>query len=288
LGFLPICRELGLPLIVSTYGYDVSLLPLKDKAYVRNLQAMFDYATVVLAMSQDMRSDLIALGCPDDKVVIHHTSVDMDGFAFWSSRHGSPRIRILTICNYVEKKGLPYLIQAFAQARKQFPNVELRIVGRPAEDEDNDIAREVDRLIEAFDLHEDVDQRHFVPFASLPGEFAQADIFVLPSITTRNGEKEGIPTVLLEAQSSGLPVISTWHAGIPEAVVDGETGFLVEECDVEDLAAKLALLVSSEELRERMGKKGRKHIGREFNIQTQIERLERIYDRVINDGHMCE
>ena len=286
LSFLPICQELRLPLIVSTYGYDVSSRPLRDGAYAQSLQTMFHYATIVLAMSQDMRSDLIALGCPDDKIVIYHTSVDIDNFAFRSSRHGSPGIRILTVCNYVEKKGLPYLIQAFAQVRKQFSNVELRIVGRPAED--NDITREVDRFVETFNLHESVTQQLFVPHGRILEEMAQADIFALPSVTAQNGDKEGVPTVLLEAQSSGLPVVSTWHAGIPEAVVDGETGFLVEERDVEDLAAKLALLVSSEELRERMGKIGREHIEREFNIQTQTEKLERIYDRVINNRRVIE
>jgi colanic acid/amylovoran biosynthesis glycosyltransferase len=273
--FVGLCQELRLPLVVSTYGYDVSSLPRTDIAYLRDLPTMFRYAAVILAMSEDMRSDLISLGCSPDKIVIHHTGVDVDRFRFVPKRRNQ-KVRILTVCHYVEKKGLPYLIQAFSQLRDQFPSVELRIVGRGKQN--NQVTQEVDHLIKTHNL--DIQQQPFIPPAEISEEFAQADVFVLPSVTTQDGEKEGVPTVLMEAQSSGLPVVSTWHAGIPEVVIDGRTGFLVKEREVHDLAEKLIQLLRSEELRRQMGQMGRAHIEREFNIRIQAEKLERVYDTV--------
>ena len=277
--FLPLCRQLKLPMVVSTYGYDLTSLPLSDLEYRQNLIDLFDYASFVFAMSRDMRARLLELGCPEDKAVIHHTSIDVDDFAYRAPREDVDTLRILTVCNYVEKKGLPYLVKALALVKKQAPNVELRIVGRPSEP--NAIARELDRLIADLGLEDTVHQEGFIPFEMLPEEFAQADIFALPSVIASDGDQEGIPTVLLEAQSSGLPVVSTRHAGIPDAVLDGKTGFLAPERDVEQLADRLLKLVLNFDLRREMGKSGREYIEQEFNIHRQMKRLEEIYDSVI-------
>ncbi|MBN1874743.1 MAG: glycosyltransferase [Anaerolineae bacterium] len=276
--FLPLCRQLNLPLIVAFYGYDVTSLPLQDADYRKNLQDVLAYTSFSLAMSHDMRERLIELGCPEHKVVIHHTSVDVNKFAYRVVRENPEPVRILTICNYVEKKGLPYLIQALALVKKHSPRVELRIVGRPHEE--NNIVREVDRLIRDLSLDDTVVQAGYVPFETLPDEFANADIFALPSVTAADGDQEGIPTVLLEAQACGLPVVSTWHAGIPDAVLDNETGFLVPERDVTQLADRLLQLIKDSRLRERMGRCGRNYVEQEFNIVRQIERLENIYDSI--------
>ena len=81
---------------------------------------------------------------------------------------------------------------------------------------------------------------------------------------------EGTPVVLMEAQACGLPVVSTYHSGIPEVVKDGESGFLVPEKDVDALAEKMEYLINHPELWPKMGEAGRKHIERNYNIVTWI------------------
>lgn len=278
--FIPQVKKFGLPLVVSTYGYDVSSAPRNWEYYRLHIPDLIDTAKLFLAMSEDMRQDLIGLGCPVDKILVHHTGVNVDRFAYKMPRSSDSRLRILTICTYEERRGFPYLIRAFAKVLQSFPQRELRIIGRPAEH--NVVTREVDALIRELSLDEHVAQVGYVEYLRLVEEYHNADIFALPSVTsTLDGDKEGIPTVLLEAQATGLPVVSTRHAGIPEAVLDGQSGYLTNERDIDALAEKLCLLLGDRHLRERMGMAGREHIEKEFNIVTQVQKLERIYDRLV-------
>ena len=105
-----------------------------------------------------------------------------------------------------------------------------------------------------------------------------ADVFVHPSITTANGNKEGIPGAIMEAMSAGLPVIATVHAGIPYAVVNGKTGILVEERNIGQLTDAIVRLADNAELRREMGMAGREHVRRELALDKKEEELERLYD----------
>jgi colanic acid/amylovoran biosynthesis glycosyltransferase len=109
----------------------------------------------------------------------------------------------------------------------------------------------------------------------------EAHLFMLPSVTAKDGDQEGIPTVLLEASSTGLPVLSTWHSGIPDAVVDGETGYLVPERDVEALADRLHHLLEDPGLWGTLGRNGRRHIEDSYNVRTLTLELVQHYRDVI-------
>jgi glycosyltransferase involved in cell wall biosynthesis len=108
----------------------------------------------------------------------------------------------------------------------------------------------------------------------------RASVLAAPSLTAADGDAEGLPNVVVEAAASGLPVVATTHSGIPEAVEDGTTGFLVPENDAEALAARLADVLGSEPLRREMGAAARRLAERKFDRQMLTERLEAIYDRV--------
>jgi colanic acid/amylovoran biosynthesis glycosyltransferase len=110
---------------------------------------------------------------------------------------------------------------------------------------------------------------------------ANADIFILPSYTSERGDKEGTPMVLMEAQAMGLPVVSTFHAGIPEVVIDGEAGFLIKEKDVDALADRLEYLLAHPELRIEMGKKGRAHIEKNYDVKQEAKELVKLYAEAI-------
>jgi colanic acid/amylovoran biosynthesis glycosyltransferase len=109
----------------------------------------------------------------------------------------------------------------------------------------------------------------------------ESHIFILPSVTATNGDKEGLPNVLKEALASGLPVISTYHAGIPELIQDGKSGFLVKERDAYTLSIRLNQLIENPSLWSTFSSKGRKRVEEAFNLQHQIQKLEQIYTELL-------
>ncbi len=104
-----------------------------------------------------------------------------------------------------------------------------------------------------------------------------ADILVAPSVTATNGDQEGIPVTIMEAMSTGLPVVSTWHSGIPELVRDGVSGLLAPERDIAALASHLLALIERPELRRTMGRAGCDIVHASYNIDALNDRLETIF-----------
>ena len=112
-------------------------------------------------------------------------------------------------------------------------------------------------------------------------QMQEAALLCVPSVTASDGDSEGLPIAVYEAQASGLPVAAFASAGIPEAITHGETGFLAPERDCNQLAEYLALLLKNGELRERFSRAAREQIERKFNIRKQTAGLEKIYEEVI-------
>jgi len=137
----------------------------------------------------------------------------------------------------VDRKGVEDVLRAFAQIAKQRPQLELRFVGS------GPLRSKLEQLARAHGLENRVSFAGFVRHEELQGEFSGAHIFCLPSRTLKNGIKEGIPNTIVEAMATGLPVVTTRHAGIPEMVRDGEDGFVVAERDVTAIAQALLTLV---------------------------------------------
>ncbi len=105
---------------------------------------------------------------------------------------------------------------------------------------------------------------------------------MLPSITAQNGDTEGgAPVVIIEAQATGLPIISSYHADIPDVVVDNESALLAPEKDVECLAKHLEYLVEHPDLWDKMGRIGRKYVEQEYDLTAQVQKLENIFDTLI-------
>jgi colanic acid/amylovoran biosynthesis glycosyltransferase len=106
---------------------------------------------------------------------------------------------------------------------------------------------------------------------------AESRVFAAPSKTAPDGDSEGLPTTIVEAAGLGLPVVATRHSGIPEAVVDGETGLLGAEGDRAALAANLRRLLADDALRTQLGAAARKHAEASFDVRRQAGRLEELY-----------
>ena len=264
------------PLIVSFYGIDVAIADSTTYA------ELFKTENNITVLSNDMKNDLIRLGCSEKKIIIHHLGVDLNKFSY-NERHVNPseKIKFLCVGRFVEKKGIIYAIKAFSKLLLKHKNIELRIIG------DGEMRKEIENQIYDLEIQNEVILLGSHPHSKVIEELHSSHIFILPSITAKNGDKEGTPTVLMEAQATGMPVISTYHAGIPEVVINDKTGYLVKEKDVNALYKRMDYLVKNPELWHELGKNGRKHIEEKYNISKQVAILEEIYKSFAGNFNDC-
>jgi colanic acid/amylovoran biosynthesis glycosyltransferase len=275
--FLAAMKSSRVPVFISYYGYDVSSFV---HAYWglgrRYLASLWRLPALHLAMTPAMATDLEALGAPTDRIRVHHHGVDT---AFWGvdGKPGYPyRPYVLQVGSLQKKKGHEDLIRAFALVHRAFPEVDLRLVGSgPQESTLRGLVRELG--VEA--------RVAFVgrlPHGeALRAEYSNALLFCHPSRTAPDGDREGLPGTILEAMASGRAVVATRHAGIPFAVRDAETGWLVEEGDVQSLAIALEDALGSAQRRAVFGAAGQALVRAEFDVQVQAGRLEGLYDEAV-------
>jgi glycosyltransferase involved in cell wall biosynthesis len=278
---LPLARRLGIPFVVTFHGYDagasdaeLARWPLRGRIFLRRRDAMKRECARVIAVSGYTRDLLLANGWPAERVIVHYMGVDTALFR--------PDPAAAPLCDreplvffagrLVEKKGLEFLIEAMGSVAARFPNAELVIAGRGER-----LAALERRAAEA---------RARVRFIGrvTPDEvrqwLARARLYCMPSVRAADGDAEGLPTALLEAMASGLPVMATTHAGVPEAVRHGETGLLAPERDARALAEHLLVLLGNPVLCERMGAAARARVLESFDHRRQAARLASIYDEV--------
>jgi colanic acid/amylovoran biosynthesis glycosyltransferase len=267
--FLGLTKSRNEPYIVSFYGRDASQL-LRDEP--DRYEELFRCADAITVLSEDMRSTLIDAGCPPDKTYIQRLCVDTRRFSYEPrTPKNSKPLQLLTVARFVEKKGIEYALRAIANLSETH-DIEYTIAG------DGGRRTQIESLIEDLELEETVNLLGWQPQSEIADLMAEAHLFVLPSVTAENGDKEGTPTVLLEAQAMGLPVASTYHAGIPEIVSDGKSGLLVPERDSKALAEALAKLADNPERWAEMGRHGREYIESTHSIEAVSESLVDLYE----------
>jgi glycosyltransferase involved in cell wall biosynthesis len=180
---------------------------------------------------------------------------------------------VLFVGRLVEKKGCEVLIRAMHRVQLRIPDVVLTIVG------DGPLRASLEALAGSLGIR--CRFTGAAPAALVRQLLRQTAVACVPSQTAQNGDSEGLPIIVLEAQSMGVPVVSTFHAGIPEAVVHGQTGLLAAEGDCEALAENLMLLLESEKLRAEYGARGAQRIAECFDLKSQTRCLEEIYAEVL-------
>ena len=262
------------PLVVTFHGYDFCVVPRARGADVYH--ELFRVADAVTVNSDYTRERVAELGCPRGRIHNLHVGLNPEQFAFRerARRAGEP-VRVLTVGRLVEKKGVEYAIRAVARAREKFPDLRYDIIG------DGPLRGALEKIVDELGLRQNV-FLHGAKNAQAIQEFmAGAHIFTLPSVTAANGDQEGTPVSLMEAQSAGLPVLSTWHSGIPEVVRQNESGFLLPERDVAGLAEKLVFLIENPDICAAMGRRGRQHVETEFDLCKLNRDLAGIYEQAI-------
>lgn len=269
---LPYKKKFNIPLITDFRGNDATGIPSRRHGIYRHL---FKDGDLFLVRCESMKKDLIVLGCPTEKILVHHSGIAIDKIECKKRNNHEGITRILFVGRFTEKKGADIAIKSFADARKKHKNIELTMIG------DGPEMSSLKNLITNMDLNNYV---HLIGNQShdrVIAEMLRSHIFLLPSMTARNGDKEGIPNALMEALATGMPVISTYHAGIPELITHGKSGYLVEEKNLTALSEALKYLIEHQELWALFGKNGRKQVEDEFNIYKQTDKLEEIYNKLI-------
>lgn len=273
-----VLKELGVidgKLITTFRGYDLSsdLRRYGPHVYDR----LFVEADLICCVSASMKDKLVALGCDANKIVVHRSGVDTQKFTLRPlTPADNGTVRVLTVARLVEKKGVQYGIQAVATLLQRYPQLEYRIVG------DGPLREELNRLIASLGAQTHITLLGWKRQDEIIALLQNTDILVAPSVTAATGDEEGVPGVVMEALACGVPVVSTWHAGIPEVVQDGRCGFLVAERDATALAEKLAYLIAHPEQRIEMGRAGRRRIEELCDLQRLNDRLVELYRQVCN------
>jgi colanic acid/amylovoran biosynthesis glycosyltransferase len=273
-------KELKIPLITSFYGYDTGRLA---KHFLPYYQPLIKEGDLFLVLSEDMKKDLINLGFPPEKTLIHHLGVDTDEFNINRNYSKDNYFKLLTIARLDEGKGVHIVLKALQLLFDIQPSmkqiIKYSIVGGGAY-EDN-----LKQFVNEYNLSDNVEIINNLGVKNgreiVKEQLRNSDIFILCSYQTTRGTKEGTPVVLMEAQSCGLPCIATKHAGIPEIVIDGKTGILVREKCAEEICQAIIFLYTHKEVMESMKIQARQHIIKNFNQSVQMDKLCFEYNKLI-------
>ena len=273
---LPLAARLGVPLITTFHGSDATITDLRYektylgfRLYVANKGKLKASSATFLTDSNFLRLKLLEQGFPADRVFVAYAGVDTMKFKPASSED---RPIILFVGRFVEVKGAEFAIRAASEVQRQFPDVELVLIG------DGQLRKELESLAKK-------SLRRYSFLGVRPPEevrdwMNRASMLCMPAVTTRSGEEEGFGMVCAEAQAVGKPVVAFSSGGVPEIISDGITGFLAPERDWQALARNLATLLQKPELRERFGRAAREAMLRKFDLEHCTRRLERIYGMV--------
>ena len=280
----PWMRRLGVPMLVTLHGFDINTHPEwwisgqgggYRRQYPSQLKALAKEKNVsFIAVSQAVRQQAIHVyGIPEHKVAVLHIGVDHQTFSLGKTPILQRPLRVLFVGRLVEKKAAGVLIQAMAQVHQKVPQAELSIVGDgPERDELQQLADKLN--VKVSFLGE-------MPNDRVRAQLHEARIFCLPSITASNGDAEGLPIVLLEAQACGLPVLTSARGGRDEGIADGVTGFSFDEGDVDALSTHILRLLKDDHLLQKMSEAGPRFIAENFRLNDCTAKLEAHYDQQV-------
>ncbi len=277
---ITLASSLGVPLISTFHGYDATLRDTGLKKfrdgrfYLDNRRRLQQTGAHFIAVSEFIRKKLENQGFPPERTSVEYIGVDLNEFFFTPKNQATSRV--LFVGRLVEKKGCALLIQALQRVQEEIRDVELVVIGdgpkRAA------LQQQAVRCLRNYQFL-GAQPSHVVR------EYMQAsDVFCVPSIQGEDGDSEGLGIVFVEAQASGLPVVSFANGGIPEAVVHGKTGFLSPNGDWRQLATDIATMLQNRTLQHLLSVAARQHVERNFDLAKQTSKLEDLYCRVVDQS----
>ena len=259
-----VCKKNGIDFFVHFYGFDAytyKTLETFKKSYVK----IFKNSTGIICVSVDMQKQLIALGADETRIHLIPSGVDTNLFNGAQPALSNPVF--LFVGRFVEKKSPLELIYAFKLTVETHPSAKLILVGT------GPLWDQCKEEVKKSGLENSITFTGSQSPAEIKQLMFQARAYVQHSVTAPSGDSEGTPVIILEASSCGLPVISTKHAGIKEAVIHNETGFLVDEHDIVSMSAYMNTFIEDPQLAGKLGAAGRKHILQNYETEKQKKKL---------------
>lgn len=266
-----ISERLRIPLIVHFHGYDASVEQVLNQYSVK-YEKMFEVAKAVVVVSSQMKKKVISIGAKEKDVFLLRCA---PANSFSSILPNFKSNQIIAIGRFVEKKA-PYLtLLAFKQAQELCPDLRIKFIGEG----------ELLQVCKDLSLGLKMQNVEFVGVKSpeeIAAELGNSFCFIQHSKTAVNGDKEGTPVAVMEAMASGLPVVSTYHAGIPDVVKDSENGFLVEEGDVDGMAKAIVKLYQDKILAEKLGANNREYVQANLTQEKYKSDWYNLIQQVVN------
>ena len=280
----PLTNILRIPLVTSFYGFDAYQgLHIGSNTHKKYLR-LFKHGTLFLVEGSVMKQRLVRIGCHENKIRIHHLGIDLERYSF-KERRLSRQVKLLVCGRFVEKKGIPYAIEALAIARSRSTmDIMLTIIG--------DSNRNGSLTPEKQTILQRIKELGVDNYVTLTGMLSHEEvlqqlqthhILLAPSINAVDGDAEGgFPVIITEALATGMPVIGSDHCDIPEIVTDTECGFIVPQKDPAKIARRIEEFITHPDLFNRMGRAGRLKVESSYNIHTQNAKLQHIYMEAVN------
>lgn len=258
-------------LAFSFRGYETLVRPSIDADWKVKLTRIYEDATLLHFVSNYIMAEAIRLGAPVEKCVVVHRSVDIDFFnAVPRNPTNTEVLNILSVGRLSWQKGYPYALEAIQLLKKKGNKICYHIVGDGA-----DLAMlrfHVTRL----GIEDQVVFHGQQSRSTIKRHFENADIYLHASLT------EAMPNAILEASSMSLPIVATAAGGAPEAVLDGESGFVVAPANAEKIAEALTILIGSKELRQKFGFSARKYMEQKFHPDIETSKWLSFYEKILS------
>lgn len=237
---------------------------------------LFSKGDLFLPVCDYFKQKLIKLGCPLYKIRVHYSAIDCSKFYFTTrSRPAHDNINLVSVCRLVKKKGIDDALKAFSQVVQKYPKLHYTIIGEGSE------RTYLELLIYQLNLQNNVTLCGWKNQDEIVAMLDKSHIFLLPAKTADDGNEEGIANALKEAMAMGLIAIGTWHAGTPELIDHGISGFLVPERNICQLSHTIEYILEHPEIWEPMSLAGRKKVEADFETKQSIKKLERLFYTLI-------
>jgi len=280
---LQIAKYLKAPHLVSFYGFDYERLPQTEPVWRERYRELFREADLFLCEGAHAAGLLERQGCPPERIRIARLGVRPDLIEVIPRAKEPNELRLVQVANMTEKKGHRYSLDAFLLALKDCPNMTLTFVGSDKSGDGSSISAGLREVVRRAGVEDRVTFIPGIDFTRLHRFLGDYQVFLHPSVYAANRDSEGgAPIVLLDAQATGMPVISTFHCDIPEEVMNNRTGLLAPERDAESVAAHiLRFYRMGRDEYEQFSSSARKHVETNYDIRHNASTLRQIYDDIL-------
>ena len=277
-----LAKQLKIPHVVSFYGYDYQKLPYTEPVWKKRYNHLFKEADMFLCEGQNGIELLKKMGCPHEKIRLARLGITPDNIQVWKRNKNPKQLNLLQIASFRKKKGYEYTIDAFLKALEKCPNMTLTLIGNGELDDYRET--QIKKVREA-NVPDKVFFKDAVDYKQLYRTMKDYHVFIHPSCYAEDMDCEGgAPVVLLDAQATGMPIISTYHCDIPDLVIDKKTGLLSPEKNIESLINSIQFFYSVDQTQyDYFSENARTHVENNYNIENNAKEVNTLYRKLLSN-----